>query len=159
MNDHNLKIKSGGYVFDFDNDSRIIPLVTDGNTIKLIAGDEIIEGEVFAISKSRNKYKVYLNGEAFEVTIKNQVEQTLEAMGLNKPKLVEVKEIKAPMPGLVIEIDLEVGQKIEKDGNLLILEAMKMENVIKLPNEGVIKNILVKKGQAVEKGQLLIEMK
>ncbi|MCL4147810.1 UNVERIFIED_CONTAM: hypothetical protein GTU68_000861 [Idotea baltica] len=60
------------------------------------------------------------------------------------------------MPGLVLEIMVEVGQFVAVGDALLILEAMKMENVIKAQGEGVIKDIVVKQGAAVEKGQLLI---
>ena len=62
------------------------------------------------------------------------------------------------MPGLVLDIPVEVGQEVEKGEGVLILEAMKMENVIKSAGVGTIKAIHIKQGEAVEKGQLLIEM-
>ena len=62
------------------------------------------------------------------------------------------------MPGLVLELNVEAGQTIAKGDPLLILEAMKMENVIKSAGEGVVEEILVKKGAAVEKGALLIKL-
>jgi biotin carboxyl carrier protein len=60
------------------------------------------------------------------------------------------------MPGLVLAISVEVGQAVKKDDALLILEAMKMENVIKSQGEGVVKQIAVKAGDAVEKGHVMI---
>jgi len=66
--------------------------------------------------------------------------------------------VKAPMPGLVLDILVEPGQSVQKGDNLLILEAMKMENIIKASGSGVVKNIPVHKKDAVEKNQLLIEM-
>lgn len=68
-----------------------------------------------------------------------------------------VNAIKAPMPGLVLNINVEVGQEVEENDSLLVLEAMKMENNFASPRAGKIKSILVEKGQAVDKGQLLIE--
>ena len=70
----------------------------------------------------------------------------------------KVGDIKAPMPGLVIEVAVEIGQTVTKGDKVLILEAMKMENVIKAAGDGVVKAIHTTKGQPVEKGQLLIEM-
>ena len=62
------------------------------------------------------------------------------------------------MPGLVLSILVEPGQAVQKGDVLLILEAMKMENVLKAAGDGTVKNIAVAKGAAVDKGQLLLEM-
>ena len=69
---------------------------------------------------------------------------------------VEIKELKSPMPGLVIKIDIKPGDSVAKGDPLMILEAMKMENQIKSKGDGVIAEILVNEGQAVEKNELLI---
>ena len=60
------------------------------------------------------------------------------------------------MPGLVVQTFVQVGQEVHAGDNLLSLEAMKMENIIKAHGTGIIKQILVTKGQSVNKGQLLI---
>ena len=61
------------------------------------------------------------------------------------------------MPGLILEIHVRIGQAVNEDDPLLILEAMKMENVITSPRDGIIKSISVKKSESVDKNQLLIE--
>ena len=80
----------------------------------------------------------------------------LKKMGMERGKTTETKELKAPMPGLVLSVEISAWTAVEKDQPLLILEAMKMENVIKSPREGTIAKVNVKKGQAVEKNELLI---
>jgi len=77
--------------------------------------------------------------------------------------------IKAPMPGLIVDLKIQVGDNVKQGDAVLILEAMKMENILKSPGEGVVKNLIkspgegvvknlnVKKGDSVEKGQVLIE--
>ena len=65
--------------------------------------------------------------------------------------------LKAPMPGLVVRIEIEEGQKVKRGDGLIIVEAMKMENELKAPHGGTIKAIKVKQGQAVEKNQILLE--
>lgn len=79
-------------------------------------------------------------------------------MGLSVVASTKLDNIKAPMPGLIIDIMVKEGQSIEKGTPLLILEAMKMENVLKADGEGIVKSIEIIKGQAVDKGQILIEM-
>jgi len=63
----------------------------------------------------------------------------------------------APMPGTISEILVEVGDQVKADEELVILEAMKMENVLKAASDVVVKRILVEKGKAVEKNSVLIE--
>ena len=70
----------------------------------------------------------------------------------------KVNDLKAPMPGLVLDILVSEGQTIQKGDNLLVLEAMKMENNLKATNDAVVKKIKVSKGDKVEKNTVLIEL-
>ena len=81
----------------------------------------------------------------------------LEQMGIDMAAANVVNDLKAPMPGLVLEIPVSVGQEIKKGDQLIILEAMKMENVLKAVGDGVVKSIEVGKGDSVEKNQVLIK--
>lgn len=78
-------------------------------------------------------------------------------LGLQAGGGQKINSVKAPMPGLVLEVSVAPGQAVQKGDTLLILEAMKMENVIKAAGEGVVKAIPATKGLAVDKGQVLIE--
>jgi biotin carboxyl carrier protein len=78
-------------------------------------------------------------------------------MGFDISSSKMIDEIKAPMPGLILEINVKVGQEVKENDALLILEAMKMENVLTSPRSGFIKSISAKKSDSVEKNQLLIE--
>lgn len=102
-------------------------------------------------------YKVVINNNEYVVSIENQLDQLIKEMGFEVGKTKIVNAIKAPMPGLILEINVTVGQEVQEGDNLLILEAMKMENSFDSPRSGIIKSIAVVKGQAVDKGQLLIE--
>jgi biotin carboxyl carrier protein len=101
---------------------------------------------------------VEVNGNKYEVRIEDEYDQLVKKMGLSVGGAQVMKNIKAPMPGLILDILIKPGQSVEKGDQLLILEAMKMENVLKAEGDGVIKSIEVQKGNAVEKGQILIEM-
>lgn len=102
-------------------------------------------------------YTVKVNGNTYEVNLANSLDLLIKEMGFEVGAAKQVDAIKAPMPGLVLEISIEVGQEVQEGDNLLILEAMKMENNFTSPRAGIIKSIAVNKGQAVDKGQLLIE--
>ena len=67
------------------------------------------------------------------------------------------KVLKAPMPGLVVKINIENGQSVNKGDGLIIVEAMKMENELKASHAGTIKQVMIENGQSVEKNQVLVE--
>jgi len=69
-----------------------------------------------------------------------------------------VNDLKAPMPGLVLDVLVKEGQQIKKGENLLVLEAMKMENNLKALSDAVVKKVNVGKGARVEKNEILIEL-
>ncbi len=106
---------------------------------------------------NKKKYVVKVNNNTYEVVISNELDQLIDKMGFSVNGSKEVDAIYAPMPGLLLEISVTVGKEVQKDDPLFILEAMKMENSIVSPRDGIIKNIKGNKGDAVEKNQLLIE--
>lgn len=103
-------------------------------------------------------FTIETGGETFDVAIKDALDQQLEEMGFSTTSSKQVKEIKAPMPGLVLEVSVTEGQAVKEGDRILILEAMKMENSILIHADAAIKKINVQAGQAVEKGQVLIEL-
>jgi len=102
--------------------------------------------------------RVEVDGELFEVEIKDDLDQMLDKMGFGKASIKQIKEIKAPMPGLVLEINVTEGDEVAEGHKILILEAMKMENAILIHTNAKIKKVIVIAGQAVEKGQVLVEL-
>jgi biotin carboxyl carrier protein len=101
---------------------------------------------------------IEVNGNTYKVHIADGYDQMVEEMGLLVNTSQKVNEIKAPMPGLILDILVQVGQEITEGTPLLVLSAMKMENIILSQGDGVVKSIEVNKDDAVEKGQLIIEM-
>lgn len=103
------------------------------------------------------KYTIKVNNNTYEVAISDALDILIQSMGIERGRTKVVNAIKAPMPGLILEISVEVGQEVKENDPLLILEAMKMENSFLSPRNGIIKSIAVQKGMAVDKGQLLVE--
>ncbi len=105
----------------------------------------------------QKKYTISINNNTYTVDISNELDLLIKEMGFSLGNAKKVNEIKAPMPGLILDINIKVGDTVNEGDTLLVLEAMKMENSIASPREGVIKSISVQKTDAVEKNQLLIE--
>ncbi|WP_143959989.1 acetyl-CoA carboxylase biotin carboxyl carrier protein subunit [Litoribacter populi] len=101
--------------------------------------------------------KVKLNNKTVTLSIKDRYDLLLEKLGMNNTAGSKAKDIKAPMPGLIFDIKVKVGDEVQKGDHVLVLEAMKMENIIKSPGDGVVKEIKVSKGASVEKNQVLIQ--
>ncbi len=99
---------------------------------------------------------ININGHNYMVILKDKMDLLLEKMGIAHAASNKINQIKAPMPGLVLDIKVAVGDSLQKGDAVLVLEAMKMENVLKAQGEGTVKSIDIQKGDAVEKGQLLI---
>ena len=131
---------------------------TSLHSFHLITNGSSINATVEMVSSNSKLMLIKIEGEVFTVVIQDELDQMLYQMGFGKvvPKII--KEIKAPMPGLVIEIAVVEGEAIRKGDKLLILEAMKMENSLQASSDTIIKKINVIKGQAVVKGQVLIEL-
>lgn len=103
-------------------------------------------------------YTLLINGNKYDVVLKDKIDELLAGMGLTAGAAGKLNNVKAPMPGLVLNILVNEGDSFKTGDGLLVLEAMKMENIIKATGEGTVKKVNVNKGQAVEKGQVLIEV-
>lgn len=113
--------------------------------------------KVISANYSKKTFTLSIQNKIYEVCVKDKYDMLLEQMGMNASSSMKLNHLKAPMPGLVLKIMANEGETIAKGTPLLILEAMKMENVLKCPTDAKIKTIKIKAGDAVEKNQILFE--
>ena len=113
--------------------------------------------EVVRADPATKSFAMKINGKVYSVTLKDKFDLLLEKMGMNNGSSGKANHIKAPMPGLIIDLRVKEGDTVMPGDALLILEAMKMENMIKASAQSVVKSVKVKKGDSVEKNQVLIE--
>lgn len=126
------------------------------NVFHIISGTKSFTAEVVKADIAEKTFTILVNGRKYNVDVKDKFDELLHQMGMDKLAKTGIKEVKAPMPGMVINIHVAEGQEVKKGDALIVLEAMKMENIIKSPRDGKVKSVKAQKGQAVEKNQSLV---
>ena len=145
--------------FDFENEiiSQLDAVSVENNKFHILHQNLPYKAEIVSSHFNQKKYTVKVNNNTYNVAISNPLDSLIKEMGFEVGKTKQVNVIKAPMPGLILEISVVIGQTVKENDNLLILTAMKMENSFLSPREGVIKHIAICVGDSVVKGDLLIE--
>jgi len=116
------------------------------------------KAEIITSDFLKKNYTVKINSNIYEIDISNQLDLLIQEMGLSLGSAQVINDIKAPMPGLILDVLVQVGDTVKEGDYLLVLEAMKMENTLTALGDGVVKSVSVIKGEKVEKNQLLIEI-
>lgn len=153
----NVKILSNNELFlnGQKYNYELIPLCNNSYFLKL-------NNEVYELTSEKldsDSYKVLLKGNYFDITVRTALQE--KAVKLLENSAVSQQHhmnVKAPMPGLILKVRKKIGEKVEQGESVIILEAMKMENDLKAPASGIIENILVTEGSAVEKGVILFSI-
>ena len=116
------------------------------------------QAEVISLSTEDRKIVVRIENDLYTFNVRTKNDYLLDVLGIKKGGSKGAQQVKAPMPGLIIDILVKKGDKIGKNAPLVVLEAMKMENIIKTESEGTVKLVKVRKGQKVDKNDVLIEL-
>jgi len=126
------------------------------NSFKMRMNGVEKDADLVKLDKENKLVIVRIEGKKFAVQIKEPVDLMLDKLGISIKSTKKVNNLKAPMPGLVIKILAEQGKHYKAGDALMILEAMKMENVFKAAADVTIKAIEITERQTVEKGQILM---
>lgn len=161
---YKAKIGSAEYQIDkdynnwsLDKKSYSISACKDPNIIQITDADGLLhEAVIQHIDSDKKSVILLLNQKEISIDIQDPIDQRMLALGIDIKKLSKAKNIKAPMPGLILKTLVKEGEHVKGGAPLFILEAMKMENVFKAPDDVEIKNILINEGDTVDKNQELI---
>lgn len=129
----------------------------DEHRLHLIHEHQSITAEVVRIIKEEKTVLVKENNQLHHVQLSDRFDTLLKQLGMNDASSSKLNDLKAPMPGLVVKILVQPGDIVHKGDALLVLEAMKMENMIKAIGSGKVKSIKIVPGAKVDKGELLIQ--
>lgn len=154
------KVKVNEFEFTFTNDQLdAADLVQKApGEYNLLKNHQSINAILTDAHSNAKKQVIEIDGQSFDIQIKDELDLMLERLGFTTVTNKHIKEIKAPMPGLVLEINVSEGQEVKEGDKILILVAMKMENSLMIHADATIKKICVKAGDPVEKGQVLVEL-
>lgn len=131
-------------------------LEMDGTEVRsLLLGGK--SHRILATRKEKGRWSMHLSGTHLLARVVDERTRIIEEMTGGPEGPGGPKAMKAPMPGLVVRVEVEVGQVVGPGDGLVIVEAMKMENELKSEGEARVKAILVEEGQAVEKDQIMME--
>jgi|LGOV01.1.fsa_nt_gb acetyl/propionyl-CoA carboxylase alpha subunit len=139
-------------LFDFEIESE------NEDNFKIRMQDKNYDLDIISVNEENKNIEVLVNGKLFNITLKDQYDKLISSLGLGKKNNNNEKNIKAPMPGLVIKLLVKQNEEIIEGQHLLVLEAMKMENIIKANSSGKLKSININIGDAVEKNEVLLEV-
>lgn len=156
-NSHSVSLKDGQIMLDGKIFEADVLKISD-TEFHIIRNNRSYNVLITEHNRGEKKLTVKVNGTKYSTVVKDRLDDLLHSMGMDKASAQKVSEVKAPMPGLVLRVMVEGGQQIKKGDALVVLEAMKMENILKSPADAVVKKICVSKGDKVEKNQVMMVM-
>jgi len=148
-----IQIKDGNYFIENKIADFNIVANSDGTYHALYEGKSY---HIKVLKQDPHNLTLQLNNKKRETRIKNELEDLLTQMGMDKLSGNVMNELKAPMPGMVLKVLVKAGDTVKKGDSLIVLEAMKMENNIKALGDAVVSAIQAKAGDKVEKNQVLM---
>lgn len=152
--DHHGHVTVDGQKLDAD-----MKLVGGRHLYSLLLNNASYEVLLDTESEKRNFYTVMVSGLQYTVKVQDERSRRLALVDRSlRPPEGELL-IKAPIPGLVVKVPVEVGQEVSEGETLVILEAMKMENELRAPRRGVISEVRVAAGDQVALGQMMLAIK
>lgn len=152
-----IKAEKGEYSINDNSVSSLFKWIKKDEYAVLHYKNQSFKIALVKLDSENKQVKLRVNGQLMDFQISDPMDQLLKNLGMDKLLNKTVSEIKSPMPGLVLTIMCEPGQSVRKGDPLLVLEAMKMENVIKSPVDATIKSIEVAEKTAIEKNTVMIK--
>ena len=146
--------------FEFNTDQlKELDLIPNGKSkYHVLNKKRSFQAEIVQADFYKKEYTISLNSETYCLKISDALDLVIEKMGYSFNGSKKLNVVHAPMPGIIVSLEVKEGDVVMEGDTVLILEAMKMENSINCPKNGVVKSIFVEKGSAVEKNKLLVEL-
>ncbi len=136
-----------------------LDIIQENNSeFHILIDNQAFKANLIESDFSKKQYTIAVNSNTYLIEIASPIDQLIKKIGYTVGSPKKLNFINAPMPGIVIDINVEEGDEIKEGDTLLILEAMKMENALTSPKNAIVKSIYAVKGGTVDKGKLLIEL-
>lgn len=129
---------------------------TNENQFNLLHKNRNFNFQLLNIDLENSQLELKNGNKTIRIQINSPIQQLIQTLGYHEGKAKHTDALMAPMPGVVLEILTKQNASVLKGDPLIILEAMKMENILRASHDGIIKDILVSKGEKVDKNKILI---
>jgi acetyl/propionyl-CoA carboxylase alpha subunit len=130
----------------------------EGTPVRMVTIGDTVHRVIVRRGSSRGEYTLWVDGYRFDAEALDERTSTIRELSRLSQKPAGPAALVAPMPGLIVRIQVKPGDQVAKGQGLVVMEAMKMENELRASAAGIVKAVNVSIGTAVEKGTVLIEM-
>ena len=148
--------KHGGFIIDGKPGNPDIKVIGPG-VFSILLNNRSFVAEVLKADRSAKTFTIRVNSNTYMLQVTDKYDRLLHDLGMDAASSSKATDLKAPMPGLVVDVSISEGMDVRKGDKLIVLEAMKMENILKAAADGKVKKINVVKGNTVEKNAVLIQ--
>ncbi|HEY2851523.1 MAG TPA: biotin/lipoyl-containing protein [Gemmatimonadaceae bacterium] len=137
--------------------ARLVDPGTGVNERMLIIGSDVHRVQLRP-GANRGQYVLWIDGARFDVDALDERMRAIRSLAAATAKPTGPAPLIAPMPGMIVRVNVGQGDAVEPGQGLVVMEAMKMENELRATSRGTVKRVLVSAGTAVEKGVVLLEL-
>jgi len=129
-----------------------------GTPVRILGVNDAVHRMVLRERVARGRYRLWLDGQRYDAEALDSRARAIRDMQASVAKPTGPAPLRAPMPGLIVQLRVQPGDHVSAGDGLVVMEAMKMENELRAPAAGTVRAVHVSVGSAVEKGALLVEL-
>lgn len=157
QDEHEVLLDGEGVHIDGEDVSAHVAQV-EGTPVHMVTIGDRVHRVIARRGAARGEYVLWLDGHRFAVEALDERTRAIRELSGAAATATGPAPLLAPMPGLIVRVNVQVGDVVQAGQGLIVMEAMKMENELRASAAGTVKNLLATPGTAVEKGALLLEL-
>jgi biotin carboxyl carrier protein len=155
---HTVSIEQDGVQYENEPMARGVLSDIEGSPVRMVKLGTHVYRVVAEKRQGRGRYTLWVDGYRFEVEALDERTRAIRDLSAANAAPTGPAPIIAPMPGLIVRVNVSVGDRVEAGQGIVVMEAMKMENELRATAPGTVQTIEVAAGTAVEKGALLVSL-
>lgn len=130
----------------------------DGTPVKIITIGDRVHRVIARRGQTRGQYDLWIDGYRYDVEALDERTRAIRDLSGASARASGPAPLVAPMPGLIVRVNVQAGDNVQPGQAVVVMEAMKMENDLRTQSSGTVSAVRVKPGDAVEKGAVLVEL-
>ena len=130
----------------------------DGTPVKVLTIGTAVHRIVVQRGARRGQYDLWIDGHRYDVEALDERTRAIRDLSSDGARAVGPAPLLAPMPGMIVRVNVQVGDTVQPGAAVVVMEAMKMENELRAQSAGTVSAVRVQPGAAVEKGAVLVEL-